>query len=88
MKTIIFTRITAVWLILVAATLLSWGIDQGQSQTFQFGGAAILAIALIKVRFVIQEFMEVRTAPFILKAATDIWCVAVFILLTALLLQS
>lgn len=86
MKAILFTRISAIWLLLVAATLLSWIIDQGQWISFQFGRVAILAIAFIKVRFVIQEFMEVRVAPFVLRAVTDIWCVVIFVTLTVILL--
>jgi hypothetical protein len=33
----------------------------------------VLAIAAVKTRFVIREFMEVRAAPHWLRRATDGW---------------
>jgi hypothetical protein len=34
---------------------------------------AVLAIAMVKARFIIQEFMEVRAAPRWLRSFTDGW---------------
>lgn len=38
----------------------------------------VLALAMIKSRLIIRYFMEIRTAPRWLKAASDAWLVALF----------
>jgi hypothetical protein len=81
------TRITAVWLILVVATLVSWesaraGSDQGLATS------AVLAIAFVKVRFIGLEFMELRTAPLPLRLAFELWLLVVCSVLLALYWRS
>lgn len=77
-----------VWLILIVATALSWALDQSEALgNFSYAGVAILVISILKVRFVISEFMEVRTAPLALKLAADGWCVLICILLIVLFLR-
>ena len=39
---------------------------------------AVLAMAFIKARLIIGYFMEVRTAPSWLRAATDAWLVVLW----------
>jgi hypothetical protein len=75
------TRTTAVWLLLTAATVLSWslGADHGLA-------IAILVIAFVKIRFVGLYFMELRCAPPALRAVLEIYCLAVFLTLSALFL--
>ena len=72
------TRLTVVWLVLVAATLLSWyfgaGHGIGSSPT---ATALVLVIAFAKVRLIGLDFMELRAAPIWLRAtsrATAPWC--------------
>jgi Prokaryotic Cytochrome C oxidase subunit IV len=73
------------WLILVAATLASWalGADHG---TGSLVAVAVLAIAAIKVRLVGLDFMELRHAPIPLRAAFEVYCVALWALLSGLYL--
>lgn len=61
-------RVTAVWLALVAATLVSvWlGTDHGFDDP-EVAGAAVLVVAFVKVRFVGMWFMELRRAPVALR---------------------
>ena len=70
-------RVTSVWLFLSAITLLSWllGSRRAHGQLLPSVAAAmgVLAIALVKARFIIQEFMEVRAAPRWLRCFTDGW---------------
>ena len=70
-------RLALIWLLLVAATLLSWALGRsgfvGEAEA-----AAVLAIALIKVRFVVMEFMELRMAPWPFRLVFDIWAVALW----------
>jgi hypothetical protein len=83
-------RMALTWVVLTIITLVSWqvGLDHGQPLALNTGiTAAVLGFALIKVRFIIREFMEVRTAPASIKWITDIWLVATYaVLLTAYLL--
>jgi hypothetical protein len=77
-------RITATWMFLVTATILSWwlGHDLGV-----IGGKAtaltILVITFVKVRFVVMEFMEVRRAPLLMRAIAHTWLVALCSILVA-----
>ena len=70
-------RITVVWLFLSALTLASWLLGSARGhQEFSPSTAVtvgILAAAAIKVRLIVQHFMEVRTAPGWLRAVTDGW---------------
>lgn len=75
-------RTTAVWAGLSVITVVSWCLAPAHhtepvtaSTTIT---VAVLALALIKSRLIIQEFMEVRTAPLWLKLATDGWLAALF----------
>jgi hypothetical protein len=71
------------WLILVAATLASWalGADHG---TGSLVAVAVLGIAALKVRLVGLDFMELRHAPIPLRAAFEVYCVALWALLSGL----
>lgn len=72
-------RLIAIWLALSAITVLQLGIGAVDGQVAQAGRATIAAsaigIALIKVRIIIREFMEVRHAPALLGRLTDLWAV-------------
>lgn len=73
------------WLVLVAATLVSWavGADHG---TGSMAAVVVLAIAAIKVRLVGLDFMELRHAPIPLRAAFECYCVGMWALLSGLYL--
>jgi hypothetical protein len=69
------TRILAVWLLLVAATLLSWE-TRGASDR-RLATSAALLIALMKARLIGLEFMELRRAPLALRLAFELWVLVV-----------
>lgn len=84
------TRVTRVWLLLSAITLVSaWlGFDQtaGRAGTAPSAlvTAGVLAMAMVKARFIIRDFMDVRAAPAWLRYGTDGWLaalLAVFLIL-------
>jgi hypothetical protein len=85
-KSLLLTRTTLIWALLVAATVMSWrlghGIGPGAARA---AGPAILVIAFIKVRFVVLEFMEIRAAPLWLRLALQGWMVMCCALLMGLL---
>jgi caa(3)-type oxidase subunit IV len=76
------TPATAVWVILIAATAMSWslGTQHGMSN-HQLASVIILLIAFIKVRLVGMYFMELREAPNVLRGLFEAYCVVVCALL-------
>lgn len=71
--------ITYAWLILSVLTVTSWWIGPvrsgGVPQPSVSITVVVLALGAIKCRMVIRYFMEVRSAPMWLRAATDAWLV-------------
>jgi cytochrome c oxidase subunit IV len=72
-------RLILVWLVLSAITVMQLGVGSIDDRAALAGISAIQAgvvlIALIKVRIIIREFMEVRHAPVLLGRLTDLWVV-------------
>jgi hypothetical protein len=70
-------RLLAVWLALSAVTLAQLGVGSVAGRDVLAPNAAVTAgaivIALVKVRFILREFMEVRHAPAMLCRLTDLW---------------
>jgi Prokaryotic Cytochrome C oxidase subunit IV len=71
--------LTAVWALLVAATLTTWSV----------GGVsvAVLVIAFVKVRLVGLYFMELRSAPIPLRLLFEGWVVVTCSVLIGLYLS-
>ena len=78
-------RLFVVWLALSSISVLQlWLSSYQRLAALEPNGVitfSVIAMALIKVRFIIQEFMEVRHAPVLLIRLTDAW-----LLITALAL--
>ncbi len=75
------TRLTLVWTVLSVITVVSWSFAPAHGGTTAPSvpiTVAVLAMALVKARLIIQYFMEVRTAPRWLKAFTDVWLVVLW----------
>jgi hypothetical protein len=73
-------RLLIVWLVLSSITLLYLWMDHsvdrgGISGPSVVVTASAIVIALIKVRIIFREFMEVRRAPALLCRLTDLWVV-------------
>ena len=71
-------RLLIVWLGLGSISLLQlWlgGTGEGLAATTANAGVtvSVLGMALVKVRFILREFMEVRHAPVLLGRLTDGW---------------
>ena len=78
-------RSTVVWLGLVIVTLVSFtvGADHGVGSGVAFW---VLALALIKVRYVGLDFMELRNAPLLLRGAFETYCVVLWLVLAGMYL--
>lgn len=76
-------RAFASWLLLIVATLLSFalGVDHGTGAAVV---VVILGIAAAKIRLVGLDFMELRTAPVGLRALFEVYCLALWALLSGL----
>jgi hypothetical protein len=86
------TRTSAIWLVLMAATLLSWSLgtdpSRGLSHGHSLAALSILVIAFVKIRFIGRYFMDLRDAPPALRAVFEIYCAAVLISLSSMYLLS
>jgi hypothetical protein len=75
-------RLLIVWLILSSMTLVYVLMDQAVDQNGTLRASTVvtvsaIVIALIKVRIIFREFMEVRHAPVLLCRLTDGWVVLI-----------
>lgn len=80
------TRLLIVWAILTAMTLVYVWLDEAVYQNGTLKASTVvtvsaIAIALVKVRIIFREFMEVRHAPALLCRLTDGWVVLIGICL-------
>jgi hypothetical protein len=73
------TRVVAVWLILVGATIGSLALFEAfRSATLnRTVSTVVIAVAFIKVRFVGLDFMDLRRAPFALRLIFEVWLIAI-----------
>jgi cation transport ATPase len=85
--------ITAVWSLLILATLLSaWlgtghGLGSGSGSGHTLATVAIIAVAFVKVRCVGLYFMELRQAPLPLRLVFEAYVVVVCVVLIGLYLS-
>ena len=60
------------WLALLAATAASWTLADIHAP-----GTAVIVVALVKIRLIVSQFMEVSAAPRALGLAMDAWIAVV-----------
>lgn len=81
-------RVTLVWFLLVAATAASWEFGHGVGfDSVRHASIAIIAIAFIKTRYVILDFMEIRHAPVPMRIVGEVWGVVICLALIVLYLR-
>lgn len=69
-------RLLVIWLVLAALTVSYLWIDHSADGSLRSNvvvTSSVIVIALIKVRIIFREFMEVRQAPALLCRLTDAW---------------
>jgi hypothetical protein len=89
MGSLLRARTTAVWLLLVGATVLSWEVGHGVGfDDVRHAGIAILVVAFIKVRLVILDFMELRHAPLPFRIIGEIGPIGICAFLIAMYLRT
>ncbi len=73
-------RLLVVWMMLASLTLVYLWIDHtanGSLRSSALITSSVIIIALVKVRIIFREFMEVRNAPVLLCRLTDGWVVII-----------
>ena len=83
------SRETVAWLLLMLVTIiLTYALDGGEAGALGLSdkvrNALILVIAFVKVRIVAYEFMEIRLAPVVMRAATNAWVIGTCLILLLL----
>jgi len=73
-------RLAVVWLVLAVMTLAYVWLDRSADDDGMLKASTVvtvsaIVIALVKVRIIFREFMEVRHAPVLLRRLTDGWVV-------------
>jgi hypothetical protein len=71
-------RSLLVWLVLVAITLGYLALDNSTDDHGAYRASSVvttvvICLALVKVRLIFREFMQVRNAPALLCRLTDLW---------------
>ncbi|OBK18729.1 cytochrome C oxidase subunit IV family protein [Mycobacterium asiaticum] len=66
-------RLLVAWAVLAALTSGYLVMDRSATSTSAIVTSSVIVIALIKVRIIFREFMEVRHAPALLSRLTDAW---------------
>jgi hypothetical protein len=85
MQSLLLSRTTVIWALLVGATLLSWEFGHGIGfSDLRHAGIAIIVVAMIKVRMVILDFMEVRHAPVFMRIGGEAYCAVICAVLVTL----
>lgn len=85
--TLLRNRISVVWFVLVAATLLSLSLGTGHGiDSHRAASVAVLLVAFVKVFLVGMYFMELRAAPNALRGLFCGYCLLVFALCTGMFL--
>jgi cytochrome c oxidase subunit IV len=74
-------RLSVAWLVVVAVTLIYLGVDgwvdnRGVPGASAVASVAAIGLALVKLRIIMREFMDVRHAPRMLRMLTDALVVA------------
>ena len=73
-------RLLIVWVLLASLTLAYLWIDHSVDRSNTASAivtSSVIVIALVKVRIIFREFMEVRNAPVLLCRLTDAWVVMI-----------
>ena len=80
------TRLFIAWLVLVAITMIYLWLDHSADETGALVASTAVTVtaiflAIVKVRIIMREFMDVRHAPRFLRRSTDLLVIAIAIAL-------
>jgi hypothetical protein len=76
---------TFIWLVLCGATVLTTWVLGNEGVAADAAEAATFAVVAVKVRLILREFMDLRSAPLAGRLVFEGWALVVPALLTVLL---
>ena len=91
MRSVVRTKASLIWFLLCALTIVSWalGTNHGAGAGHHLPASLVIfAVAVFKVRLVGLYFMELKTAPTVLRGLFEGYCLGLFGLLTAMFVFS
>ena len=77
MESLLKTRVTLVWLVLIVITGASVTLSRGWPGGRHAAATVVLIAAFVKARIVAFEFMELRLAPRAVRWGVNLWLAAV-----------
>ncbi|MEH3141293.1 MAG: cytochrome C oxidase subunit IV family protein [Mycobacterium kyogaense] len=77
-------RTLLVWALLVGFTATTWAIGGHQFFSPTVVTALVLGIAIVKIRFIGSDFMELRSAPGALARSFDLYLAILYLALMGL----
>jgi caa(3)-type oxidase subunit IV len=89
MKTLVRTKASVAWLVLVALTVTQWviGTQSGVGTPHHVSASLVtFVVAVFKARLVGLYFMELREAPIALRGLFEIYCIALLAVLSTMYL--
>ncbi len=88
MSTLLRSRASVVWLVLVVVTVVSWalGTDHDLGLGQELAALSMLVLAVVKIGLIGLNFMELRHAPSWLRLIFTAYCGALLTLLGSLYL--
>lgn len=75
MTLVLKSRVTLLWLALLLASFVSWEAVEGIAwlRAPRMAGALVVAIAFVKARYIMLDFMELRHAPAPMRLFAEAW---------------
>lgn len=81
MKALLNTKVTYVWCLLVLLTAVSWWLGDGYRPdnvaAYKFIAIGLFILAFFKIRLIMMNFMELATAPILLRSIFETWVIVV-----------
>lgn len=74
------------WLLLVLLTVAAFGISD-HTEWARYAGVATIAIAYLKGRWVVLDFMELRHAPALWRSLMEAWLLGISVAITGVYLS-
>jgi len=89
MRTLVKTKASLAWLVLVALTVIQWaiGTTSGVGVPHHVSASLVIfVVAVFKARLVGLYFMELREAPVQLRGLFELYCIALLAVLSTMYL--
>lgn len=88
MATLVLSKASMAWAVLVTLTLAQWviGSQTASGGAHETASLVIFVVAVFKARLVGLHFMELRAAPWALRGLFEFFCFALFVVLSVMYL--